>query len=60
MLVLTRLNSGVSLGHALILDGIFFQAAIQSTNDRVQYNDLQSLLCATLQVSANLINIASL
>ena len=27
------------------------QAAIQSTNDRVQYNDLQSLLCATLQVS---------
>ena len=29
----------------------FSQAAIQSTNDRVQYNDLQSLLCATLQVS---------
>ncbi|KAK7111932.1 hypothetical protein V1264_011476 [Littorina saxatilis] len=25
------------------------EAAIQSTNDRVQYNDLQSLLCATLQ-----------
>ncbi|NP_001191603.1 importin beta 1 [Aplysia californica] len=25
------------------------ESAIQSTNDRVQYNDLQSLLCATLQ-----------
>ena len=27
-----------------------FQSHIQSTSDRVQYNDLQSLLCATLQV----------
>jgi len=27
------------------------QGHIQSTSDRVQLNDLQSLLCATLQVS---------
>lgn len=26
------------------------QAQIESTSDRVQYNDLQSHLCATLQV----------
>lgn len=26
------------------------ESRIQSQNDRVQYNDLQSLLCATLQV----------
>lgn len=28
-----------------------FQSHIQSTSDRIQYNDLQSLLCATLQVT---------
>ena len=28
------------------------QSHIQSTSDRIQYNDLQSLLCATLQVCA--------
>lgn len=26
------------------------QSHIQSTSDRIQFNDLQSLLCATLQV----------
>lgn len=31
---------------------LLFQSHIQSTSDRIQFNDLQSLLCATLQVSA--------
>lgn len=39
MIILERLN------HVLALEG-----HIQSTSDRAQYNDLQSLLCATLQV----------
>ncbi|XP_035206788.1 importin subunit beta-1-like isoform X2 [Stegodyphus dumicola] len=38
MIILERLN------HVLALEG-----HIQSTSDRAQYNDLQSLLCATLQ-----------
>lgn len=38
MIILERLN------HVLALE-----AHIQSTSDRAQYNDLQSLLCATLQ-----------
>lgn len=39
MIILERLN------HVLALEG-----HIQSSSDRAQYNDLQSLLCATLQV----------
>ncbi|KAK6961585.1 importin subunit beta-1 [Biomphalaria glabrata] len=38
MIILERLERVLSM-----------EGAIQSTNDRVQYNDLQSLLCATLQ-----------
>ncbi|XP_027487841.1 importin subunit beta-1-like [Corapipo altera] len=30
------------------------ESHIQSTSDRIQFNDLQSLLCATLQVSVPL------
>lgn len=40
MIILERLN------HVLALE-----THIQNTSDRAQYNDLQSLLCATLQVS---------
>lgn len=32
-------------------DFVLFQSHIQSTSDRIQFNDLQSLLCATLQVN---------
>lgn len=34
---------------------VLFQSHIQSTSDRIQFNDLQSLLCATLQVSSCLL-----
>ena len=30
---------------------VILQSNVLSSSDRVQYNDLQSLLCATLQVS---------
>lgn len=43
MIILERLN------HVLALEG-----HIQSSSDRAQYNDLQSLLCATLQVCTGL------
>lgn len=46
----------ISISISLLCVGVgvvflfFFQSHIQSTSDRIQFNDLQSLLCATLQV----------
>lgn len=43
----------MACGEAILYAGfVLFQSHIQSTSDRIQFNDLQSLLCATLQVSS--------
>ena len=46
----SHISVPIQLTNLLLCYVLFIlQAQIQSTSDRVQYNDLQSLLCATLQ-----------